>query len=165
MVPDPGKGGTPRYLEDLSGHGRWGLEVDGGVDGGAGGHGHALLLHVAHHHLLLHPLPLRFLLRLLLHQLHPQPDARRHGDTRGWRPPACPALRSPWQEDTACHSGETEAQTSPEHPHSPVANPGGSARGWLRGSALLSHSGRSWCHHPAWLSDPPPQLPPYRKQR
>lgn len=83
----PGEGGdTTRpalYLEDLSGHGWWGLVVDGGVDGRGGGHRHPLLLHVVHHHLLLHALPLRLLLRLLLHQLHPQADAGRHGAPAG----------------------------------------------------------------------------------
>ena len=82
----PGAGGTPPalYLEDLSGHGRWGLVVDGGVDGRGGSHRHPLLLHVVHHHLLLHALPLGLLLRLLLHQLHPQADAGRHGAPGGW---------------------------------------------------------------------------------
>lgn len=72
------------YLEDLSRHGRWGLVVDGGVDGGGGGHRHALLLHVVHHQLLLSALPLGLLLCLLLHQLHPQPDAGRHGAAGRW---------------------------------------------------------------------------------
>lgn len=58
--------------------------MDGGVDGRGGGHRHPLLLHVVHHHLLLHALPLGLLLRLLLHQLHPQADAGRHGAPAGW---------------------------------------------------------------------------------
>lgn len=58
--------------------------MDGGVDGRAGGHRHALLLHVVHHQLLLRALPLGLLLCLLLHQLHPQPDAGRHGAVGQW---------------------------------------------------------------------------------
>lgn len=42
-----------------------------------------LLLHVVHDGLLLHALPLLLLLRLLPHELHAQPDARRHGSC--WR--------------------------------------------------------------------------------
>lgn len=112
--------------------------MDGGVDGGAGGHGHALLLHVVHHHLLLHPLPLRFLLCLLLHQLHPQPDARRHGETPGREPRARLAQRSPCQEDTAhhrqpCTAGKLRHEAGgeiPERPRWMVTDPRGSSRCW-----------------------------------
>lgn len=57
--------------------------MDGGVDGGGRWPPQLLLLllllHIMHDGLLLHALPLLLLLRLLPHELHAEPDARRHG--------------------------------------------------------------------------------------
>lgn len=56
--------------------------MHGGVDGWGGGPSQLLLLlllHVMHDGLLLHAFSLLLLLCLLPHELHAQPDARRHG--------------------------------------------------------------------------------------
>ena len=62
--------------------------MDGGVDGRGGRPPQLLLLllllllHVMHDGLLLHALPLLLLLCLLPHELHAEPDPRRHGGCR-----------------------------------------------------------------------------------
>lgn len=81
-----GQGPAGHYLQHLPGH-RWRrLEVDGRVDGW-GGWQLWWLRHVVHGRLLLlHAFPSLLLLRLLPHQLHAQPNARRHGGRRRWLP-------------------------------------------------------------------------------
>lgn len=63
--------------------------MDRGADGRGGRRRQLLLLlllHVVHGGLLLHALPPLLLLRLLPHELHAQPDARRHGSRWRWLP-------------------------------------------------------------------------------
>lgn len=85
-----GTGQSEPYLQHLPGHRGWRLEVDRGADGRGGRPPQLLLLllllHVVHDGLLLHALPLLLLLRLLPHELHAQPDARRHGGRWRWLP-------------------------------------------------------------------------------